>query len=172
MYERFTDRARKAMQLSQQEARRLNHEHVGTEHILLGLVAEGTGVAINVLRNLGVRLQRIRFGVESLAPHNAEIRLPGIEPKTSRVTNVLRSVMGIGSQSTRLAQTPHAKKVIEYAMEEARQFNHKYVGTEHLLLGLLQEHEGVAAQTLRNFGVQLHVVRDTISNSRKTQNNS
>ena len=114
MYERFTDRARKVMQLANQEAQRFNHEYVGTEHVLLGLIKEGSGVAANVLRNLDVDLRKIRNEVEKIVQAGPEMVTMG-----------------------KLPQTPRAKKVIEYAIEEARNLNHNYVGTEHLLLGLV-----------------------------------
>ena len=119
MYERFTDRARKVMQLANQEAQRFNHEYVGTEHVLLGLVKEGSGVAANVLKNLDVDLRKIRVEVEK----------------------IVQSGPGHGHDGE-TAPDPRAKKVIEYAIEEARNLNHNYVGTEHLLLGLLREQEG------------------------------
>src|SRR5262244_2320877 len=141
MYERFTDRARKVMQLANQEAQRLNHEYIGTEHILLGLVKEGSGVAANVLKNLDVDLRKIRLEVEKLVQSSPEVGTPG-----------------------KLPQTPRAKKVIEYSIEEARNLNHNYVGTEHLLLGLLREQEGVAAQVLVNLGLKLEDVREEVLN--------
>jgi ATP-dependent Clp protease ATP-binding subunit ClpC len=139
MYERFTDRARKVMQLANQEAQRFNHEYIGTEHILLGLVKEGSGVAANVLKNLEVDLRKIRLEVERIVQSGPDMVTMG-----------------------KLPQTPRAKKVIEYAMEEARNLNHNYVGTEHLLLGLLREQEGVAAQVLMNLGLKLEDVRDEV----------
>src|SRR2546429_244249 len=141
MYERFTDRARKVMQLANQEAQRLNHEYIGTEHILLGLVKEGSGVAANVLKNLDIDLRKIRLEVEKLVQSSPEVGTPG-----------------------KLPQTPRAKKVIEYSIEEARNLNHNYVGTEHLLLGLLREQEGVAAQVLMNLGLKLEDVREEVLN--------
>lgn len=141
MYERFTDRARKVMQLANQEAQRFNHEYIGTEHMLLGLVKEGTGVAANVLKNLDVDLRKIRLEVEKLVQSGPEMITMG-----------------------KLPQTPRAKKVIEYSMEEARNLNHNFVGTEHLLLGLLREHEGVAAQVLMNLGLKLEDVREEVLN--------
>src|SRR5437660_1685696 len=141
MYERFTDRARKVMQLANQEAQRFNHEYIGTEHILLGLVKEGSGVAANVLKNLDVDLRKIRLEVEKLVQSGPDMVTMG-----------------------KLPQTPRAKKVIEYAIEEARNLNHNYVGTEHLLLGLLREEEGVAAQVLRNLGLKLEDVREEVLN--------
>ena len=139
MFERFTDRARKVMALANQEAHRFNHEWVGTEHLLLGLVKEGTGVGANVLKNLDVDLQKLRMEVERIAKSGPEM-----------------SPMG------RLPQTPRAKKVLEYAVEEARALNHNYVGSEHLLLGLLRESEAVAAQVLMNMGLKLEEVRDEV----------
>ncbi|MDA7950885.1 MAG: ATP-dependent Clp protease ATP-binding subunit [Pirellulaceae bacterium] len=141
MYERFTDRARKVMQLGNQEAQRFNHEYIGTEHILLGLIKEGSGVAANVLKNLDVDLRKIRQEVEKLVQSGPEMVTMG-----------------------RLPQTPRAKKVIEYSMEEARNLNHNYVGTEHILLGLLREQEGVAATVLMNLGLKLDEVREEVLN--------
>src|SRR5881392_340503 len=132
MYERFTDRARKVMQLANQEAQRFNHEYIGTEHILLGLVKEGSGVAANVLKNLDIDLRKVRLEVEKI-----------IQAGPDMVT------MG------KLPQTPRAKKVIEYAIEESRNLNHNYVGTEHLLLGLVREDQGLASVILTNFGLRL-----------------
>ncbi|MGL4423062.1 MAG: ATP-dependent Clp protease ATP-binding subunit [Gemmataceae bacterium] len=143
MYERFTDRARKVMQLANQEAQRFNHEYIGTEHVLLGLVKEGSGVAANVLKNLEIDLRKIRLEVERIVQHG-----PGGD----------QVVMG------RLPHTPRAKKVIEYSIEEARNLSHNYVGTEHLLLGLLREQEGVAAQVLMNLGLKLEDVREEVLN--------
>src|SRR5438270_3127791 len=141
MYERFTDRARKVMQLANQEAQRFNHEYVGTEHVLLGLIKEGSGVAANVLRNLDVDLRKIRNEIEKTVQAGPEMVTMG-----------------------KLPQTPRAKKVIEYAIEEARNLNHNYVGTEHLLLGLLREQEGVAAQVLMNLNLKLEEVREEVLN--------
>ena len=141
MFERFTDRARKVMALANQEAQRFNHEYVGTEHVLLGLVKEGQGVAANVLHNLQVDLKKIRLEVEKI-----------VKSGPAMVT------MG------KLPQTPRAKKVIEFAIEEARNLGHNYVGTEHLLLGLLREHDGVAAQVLMNLGLKLDEVRAEVLN--------
>ncbi|MCC6682239.1 MAG: ATP-dependent Clp protease ATP-binding subunit [Phycisphaeraceae bacterium] len=141
MFERFTDRARKVMALANQEAQRFNHEYIGTEHILLGLVKEGSGVGANVLKNLDVDLRKVRLEVEKLVKSGPDMVTMG-----------------------KLPQTPRAKKVIEYAIEEARNLNHNYVGTEHLLLGLLREHEGVAAQVLMNLGLKLEEVREEVLN--------
>ena len=141
MFERFTDRARKVMALANQEAQRFNHEYIGTEHILLGLVKEGSGVGANVLKNLEVDLRKVRLEVEKLVKSGPDMVTMG-----------------------KLPQTPRAKKVIEYAIEEARQLNHNYVGTEHLLLGLLREQDGVAAQVLMNLGIKLEEVREEVLN--------
>lgn len=141
MFERFTDRARKVMALANQEAQRFNHEYIGTEHILLGLVKEGSGVGANVLKNLDVDLRKVRLEVEKLVKSGPDMVTMG-----------------------KLPQTPRAKKVIEYAIEEARNLNHNYVGTEHLLLGLLREHDGVAAQVLMNLGLKLEEVREEVLN--------
>jgi ATP-dependent Clp protease ATP-binding subunit ClpC len=141
MFERFTDRARKVMALANQEAQRFNHEYIGTEHVLLGLVKEGSGVGANVLKNLEVDLRKVRLEVERLVRAGPEMVTMG-----------------------KLPQTPRAKKVIEYAIEEARNLNHNYVGTEHLLLGLLREHDGVAAQVLMNLSLKLEEVREEVLN--------
>jgi len=141
MFERLTDRARKVMALANQEAQRFNHEYIGTEHILLGLVKEGSGVGANVLKNLDVDLRKVRLEVEKLVKSGPDMVTMG-----------------------KLPQTPRAKKVIEYAIEEARNLNHNYVGTEHLLLGLLREHDGVAAQVLMNLGLKLEQVREEVLN--------
>ena len=141
MYERFTDRARKVMQLANQEAQRFNHEYVGTEHVLLGLIKEGSGVAANVLKNLNVDLRKIRLEIEKIVQTGPDMVTMG-----------------------KLPQTPRAKKVIEYSIEEARNLNHNYVGTEHLLLGLLREQEGIAAQVMMNLGLKLEEVREEVLN--------
>jgi len=139
MYERFTDRARKVMALANQEAQRFNHEYIGTEHMLLGLVKEGSGVGANVLKNVDVDLHKVRMEVEKQVKSGPDMVTMG-----------------------KLPQTPRAKKVIEFAIEEARALNHNYVGTEHLLLGLLREQDGVAAQVLMNLGLKLDDVREEV----------
>ncbi len=137
MFEKFTDRARKVINLARQEAERLGHEYIGTEHILLGLVKEGSGVAANVMENLEVDMEKVRIEVEKY------VSSPG---ETMNATSSLPF-------------TPKAKKALELAMEEARGLEHNYIGTEHLLLGLLRESEGMAAQVLLNLGVKLEDVR-------------
>jgi len=141
MFERFTDRARKVMALANQEAQRFNHEYIGTEHILLGLVKEGSGVGATVLKNLDVDIKKLRLEVEKQVKSGPDMVTMG-----------------------KLPQTPRAKKVIEYAIEEARALNHNYVGTEHILLGILRETEGIAAQVLMNVGLKLEDVRQEVLN--------
>lgn len=139
MYERFTERARKVMSLARQEAQRFNHEYIGTEHILLGLIQEGSGVAANVLKNMDVELRKIRLEVEKMVESGA-------------------SALQVGQ----LPFTPRAKKVLELALEEANNLGHNYIGTEHLLLGLLRENESVAAQVLVNLSLKLEDVREEV----------
>jgi ATP-dependent Clp protease ATP-binding subunit ClpC len=143
MYERFTDRARKVMQLANEESQRfINNEYIGTEHILLGLVKEGAGAAACVLKNLDIGLDQIRSEVEKIVQTGAH------DNET------------IG----KLPHTPRAKKVIEYSIEESRGLNHNYVGTEHLLLGLVREGESTAAQVLMNLGASRDKVRSEVLN--------
>jgi ATP-dependent Clp protease ATP-binding subunit ClpC len=139
MFDRFTDRARKVMALARKEAQRFNHDFIGTEHILLGLIQEGSGVAANVLKNLGVEINKIRSEIEK-----------NVQSGPSMVT------MG------QLPFTPRAKKVLELSMEEANELGHNYIGTEHLLLGLLRENDGVAAQVLLDLGLKLEDVRNEV----------
>lgn len=120
MYERFTDRARMVMLIANQEAMRFNHEYIGTEHLLLGLLKAGCGVGIAALEQLDVNLRRVRFDVEKLIQIGHKRIAPG----------------------TKLPQTPRARRVIEHAIEESQKLNHDYVGTEHLLIGLLRETGG------------------------------
>ncbi len=129
------------MALANQEAQRFNHEYIGTEHILLGLVKEGSGVGANVLKNLGVDLNKVRQEVSKLVKSGPDMVATG-----------------------KLPQTPRAKKVIEYSIEEARSLNHTYIGTEHLLLGILREQDGVAAQVLMNLGLNIDDVREEVLN--------
>ena len=141
MFERFTDRARKVMALANQEAQRFNHDCIGTEHVLLGLVKEGSGVGAQVLKNLDVDIKKLRLEIEKLVKSGPDMVTMG-----------------------KLPQTPRAKKVIEFAIEEARSLNHNYVGTEHILLGLLREADGIAAQVLMNLGLKLEDVRQEVLN--------
>src|SRR6266852_1902130 len=134
-FDRFTERARKVLSLAQEEAQRLQHNYIGTEHLLLGLVREGQGVAAKVLANLGVKLNQVRSAVEFIIGRGDRI------------------VVG------EIGLTARAKKVIELAVDEARRLNHHYIGTEHLLLGLVREGEGIAAGVLESLGVNLEKVR-------------
>jgi ATP-dependent Clp protease ATP-binding subunit ClpA len=134
-FDKFTERARTVLVLSQEEAQQLNHDYIGTEHILLGLVREGDGVAARVLNNLGIELHKVRSAVEFIIGRGD------------------RMVMG------EIGLTPRAKRVIELAVDEARRLNHHYIGTEHLLLGLVREGEGIAAGVLESLGVSLEKVR-------------
>ncbi len=139
MFNKFTERARKVILLAKEEAKRFNHDYIGTEHLLLGLVREGEGVAAAVLQNLGLNAELIRMEVEKL-----------VQPGPTTVI------------SGDIPFTPKAKKVIELAMDEARSLGHNYVGTEHILLGLIREGEGVASQVLLNLGLDLGRVRNEI----------
>lgn len=141
MFNRFTERARKVILLAKEEAKRFNHDYIGTEHILLGLVREGEGVAAAVLASFGLSPDKIRLEVEKL-----------VQPGPATVV------------SGDLPFTPKAKKVIELAIDEARTLGHNYIGTEHLLLGLIREGEGVASQVLMNSGLELEKVREEVMN--------
>ena len=141
MFNRFTNRARQVVILARNEADRFNHNYVGTEHLLLGLIKLGQGVAVNVLKKMGIDFEIVRDEVSKAVT-------PGPETKT------------VGE----IPLTPGAKKVIEYAWEDAQKLGHNYVGTEHLLLGLLREEEGVAARILANLGVDVNKVREEIMN--------
>ncbi|MFH1380856.1 MAG: Clp protease N-terminal domain-containing protein, partial [Candidatus Omnitrophota bacterium] len=141
MFNRFTERARKVILLAKEEAKRFNHDYIGTEHILLGLIREGEGVAAAVLASLGLNSDKIRFEIEKL-----------VHPGPTTIV------------SGDIPFTPKAKRVIELAMEEARQLGHNYIGTEHLLLGLIREGEGVASQVLMNLGLDLDKVRAEVMN--------
>src|SRR5690554_137120 len=156
MFGRFTERAQKVLALAQEEAVRLGHNNIGTEHILLGLIREGEGIAAKAIVGLGLGLEKIQDEVESLIGRGQE-------------------------QPTNIAYTPRAKKVIELSMDEARKLGHTYVGTEHILLGLIREGEGVAARVLNNLGVSLNKARqqvlqllgnnESMSNSQGASNN-
>jgi len=138
MFERFTEKAIKVIMLAQEEARRLGHNFVGTEQILLGLIGEGTGVAAKVLKSLGVNLKDSRIEVEKIIGR------------------------GSGFVAVEIPFTPRAKRVLELSLEEARQLGHNYIGTEHLLLGLIREGEGVAARVLENLSVDLSKIRTQV----------
>jgi ATP-dependent Clp protease ATP-binding subunit ClpC len=138
MFERFTDRARRVVVLAQEEARTLNHSYIGTEHILLGLTREGEGVAVKALESLGISLEAVRQQVEE--------------------------IIGQGQQapSGHIPFTPRAKKVLGLSLRESVQLDHNYIGTEHILLGLIREGEGVAAQVLVKLGADLSRVRQHV----------
>src|SRR5436190_8929903 len=139
MFDKFTNRAKQVIKLAKKEAQRLNHNYLGTEHVLLGLLKLGQGIAVNVLRNLNLDFETVRAEVEKLVGYGPEIQVYGDPALTGKV-----------------------KKVFEYANEEAASLNHNYVGTEHLLLGLLRQTDGVAAQVLENLNVNLKEVRKEI----------
>ncbi len=141
MFERFTDRARRCLQLANRQAQRLNHESYGTEHILMGLLEEGSGIAANVLKNLDVSLHQLEEEIKKMVQAEPDIVTMG-----------------------KLPMTPRGRQVCEYAIEEARKLSHNYVGTEHLLLGLLREGDGLACQVLLKCGVKLEDVREEILN--------
>jgi ATP-dependent Clp protease ATP-binding subunit ClpA len=138
MFERFTDRARRVVVLAQDEARTLAHNYIGTEHLLLGLIHEGEGVAARALESLGISLAAVRQQVEEIIGH------------------------GQGQQQGHIPFTPRAKKVLELSLREAQQLGHTYIGTEHILLGLIREGEGVAAQVLVKLGADLNRVREQV----------
>lgn len=137
MFNRFTDRARKVLILAQQEAAKYGHGYIGTEHLLLGLLREGEGVAAKALSSLGLEIDAVRVQVESILGKGQE-------------------------QTSEIGYTPRAKKVIELAMEEALRLGHNYVGTEHILLGLIREGEGIAAQVLTGLGVDINLMRQRV----------
>src|SRR5688500_3156229 len=138
MFERFTDRARRVVVLAQEEARLLNHNYIGTEHLLLGLIHEGEGLAAKALESLGVSLEQVRAQVEEM--------------------------IGVGTATPQghIPFTPRAKKVLELSLREALQHGHNYISTAHILLGLLREGEGVAAQVTMKLGLELPKVRQTV----------
>jgi ATP-dependent Clp protease ATP-binding subunit ClpA len=138
MFERFTDRARRVVVLAQEEARMLDHNYIGTEHILLGLIHEGEGVAAKALTSLGISLQAVRQQVEEIIGH------------------------GQHAPTGHIPFTPRAKKVLELSLREALQLGHNYIGTEHILLGLIREGDGVAAQVLVRLGADLNRVRHQV----------
>ena len=136
----FTDRVRRVLQLAREEAARLHNEYVGTEHILLGLIREGEGVGAAVLINLNVDLEEI----------------------SRRIEETVKKGAAAGSAGPDLPYTSRAKKILEFSMSEARELNHRYVGTEHLLLGVLREEKGIGAQVLTDAGVTLETARSEV----------
>jgi hypothetical protein len=138
MFERFTERARRVVVLAQEEARMLNHNYIGTEHLLLGLIHEGEGVAAKALESMGISLEAVRSQVEEIIGQ------------------------GQAAPTGHIPFTPRAKKVLELSLREALQLGHNYIGTEHILLGLIREGEGVAAQVLQKLGADLARVRQQV----------
>jgi ATP-dependent Clp protease ATP-binding subunit ClpC len=138
MFERFTDRARRVVVQAQEEARALGHNYVGTEHVLLGLIHEGSGVAAKVLESLGISQETVR----------------------QRVTDAVDQ--GKQAPSGHIPFTPRAKKLLELALQESRALGHNYIGTEHILLGLIHEGDGVAAQVLTELGADLNGAREQV----------
>ncbi len=138
MFERFTEKAIKVIMLAQEEARRLGHNFVGTEQVLLGLIGEGTGVAAKTLKSMGVTIKDAREQVEKIIGR------------------------GSGFVAVEIPFTPRAKKVLELSWDEARQLGHNYIGTEHLLLGLIREGEGIGTKVLENLGVDLNKCRSNV----------
>src|SRR5580704_6847496 len=147
MFDKFTNRAKQVIKLAKKEAQRLNHNYLGTEHVLLGLLKLGQGIAVNVLRSFNLDYETVRNEVEKLVGYGPEIQVYGDPALTGKV-----------------------KKVFEYANEEAANLNHNYVGTEHLLLGLLRQTDGVAAQVLENLNVNLKEVRKEVLKELETFN--
>jgi ATP-dependent Clp protease ATP-binding subunit ClpC len=139
VFEKFTDRARRVVVQAQEEARTLNHDYIGTEHILLGLVHEGQGVAAKALESLGIGLEAVRQRVEDVVP-------PG----------------QVEVRSGHIPFTPRAKRVLELSLGEAKQLGHRYIGTEHILLGLIREGDGAGAQVLAALGADLDRVRERV----------
>src|SRR5262245_8070344 len=138
MFERFTDRARRVVVLAQEEARMLNHNYIGTEHILLGLIHEGEGVAAKALESMDISLEAVRAQIEDIIGQ------------------------GQAAPTGHIPFTPRAKKVLELSLREALQLGHNYIGTEHILLGLIREGEGVAAQVLQKLGADLNTARNRV----------
>jgi ATP-dependent Clp protease ATP-binding subunit ClpC len=138
VFERFTDRARRVVVLAQEEARMLNHDYIGTEHLLLGLIHEGEGIAAQALEALGISLRDARRDIEEIIGR------------------------GQATLPSHIPFTPRAKKVLELSLREALQLGHNYIGTEHILLGLVREGEGIAAQVLQKLGADLARVRETV----------
>src|ERR1700674_2156794 len=147
MFDKFTNRAKQVIKLAKKEAQRLNHNYLGTEHVLLGLLKLGQGVAVNVLRNLNIDFDTVRAEVEKLVGFGPEIQVYGDPALTGKV-----------------------KKVFEFANEEAANLNHNYVGTEHLLLALLRQTDGVATQVLENLNINLKEVRKEVLKELETFN--
>src|SRR5918992_937112 len=152
MFERFTERARHVVVLAQEEARALNHGYIGTEHVLLGLIREGKGVAAKALESLGISLEAVRRQVEEVVGNGQAVRL--------RVEEIIGQ--GRTAPTGHIPFTPRVKKVLELSLREALKLGHTYIGTEHILLGLIREGEGVAAQVLQKLRADFDRVRQTV----------
>jgi ATP-dependent Clp protease ATP-binding subunit ClpC len=181
MYERFTDRARKVMRLASDEARESKRGFVDTEHLLLGLAKEGGGVASHILKELGADPARMRIEIEKLVKASLTSVDEGKQPESDQLKQVIenawkesrkhpdgdrlkRIIEDVWEEARKLPESGRLKQVVVFSMEEARNLNHNYVGTEHLLLGLLREQEGVAAQVLTTLGLRLDDVRQEVLN--------
>src|SRR5256885_1122193 len=172
-FDKFTERARKVLSLAQEEAQRFQHNYIGTEHLLLGLVREGEGGAAKVLNNLGVELIKVRSAVEFIIGRGERIGLGGIGI-TPRAKKVIEIAVDEAGPSDRMSTgpksdrdkfdkfTPRSRKVLSMAQEEAQRLQHNYIGTEHLLLGLVRENEGGAAKLLNNLGLDIDKARGTV----------
>jgi ATP-dependent Clp protease ATP-binding subunit ClpC len=155
----FTERVRRSLQIAREEAMTLRHEYVGTEHMLLGLCSEGGGVAEAALTNLGVNLENVRTAVlQIVKPGQAD----GVNDTSPGILSTIASTIGLGGSGTELPYTSRAKKALELSMSEARELHHSYVGTEHLLLGILREEKGIAAQVLASMGMTVPGVREEV----------
>jgi ATP-dependent Clp protease ATP-binding subunit ClpC len=170
LFERFTDRARRVVVLAQEEARTLNHNYVGTEHILLGLIHEGEGVAARALESLNISLEAVRQQVEELigrghaAPTDHPPFTPGAKKALEAASRQAEEIIfgGHAPPAGHIPFTPRAKKVLELSLREALNLGHNFIGTEHILLGLIREGQGVAAQVLQTLGADLNRVRQAV----------
>ena len=173
MFERFTERARRVVVLAQEEARMLDHPYIGTEHILLGLIREGEGVAAKALESLNISLEAVRQQVVATIGQGrgapmVRLSQPGISAHIARYREWRhRSAAGqrgrrTGTVGGHVPFSPRAKKLLELSLREAAQLGHNYIGTEHILLGLIREGEGVAAEVLQKLGADLNRVRQTV----------
>jgi ATP-dependent Clp protease ATP-binding subunit ClpC len=168
LFERFTDRARRVVVLAQEEARMLDHTYVGTEHVLLGLIHEGEGVAARVLESLNISLEATRQRVEEIIGRGQGATdlpfTPGAKEALETARRQAEEIISGGRAAPvgHIPFTPRAKKVLELSLREALQLGHNYIGTEHILLGLIREGEGVAAQVLQQLGANLNRVRQMV----------
>jgi ATP-dependent Clp protease ATP-binding subunit ClpC len=170
LFERFTDRARRVVVLAQEEARTLNHTYIGTEHVLLGLIREGEGVAARALESLDISLEATRQRVEEIigrgqgAPHDHLPFTPRAKKALESASRQAEEIIGRGQPAPtgHIPFTPRAKKVLELSLREALRLGHNHIGTEHILLGLIREGDGVAAQVLQELGADLDRVRRAV----------